>query len=150
MNRLTVRILWEPSSELRVFSPLRRAHLKECFETLKKNVPNVDEKKTSNLSVLRSALRYIQVESDRLFPSPSPLVSVGCQRTHQRLDIICVWMESAQSRELVSGRTCVIIGQCVKLDTSDCDQQPFWTNDRESENPVFQCNLRILLCIWEY
>lgn len=39
----------------------RRAHLKECFETLKRNVPNVDEKKTSNLSVLRSALRYIQV-----------------------------------------------------------------------------------------
>ncbi|XP_059911753.1 max-binding protein MNT-like [Gadus macrocephalus] len=38
----------------------RRAHLKECFETLKKNVPNVDEKKTSNLSVLRGALRYIQ------------------------------------------------------------------------------------------
>ncbi|XP_059398008.1 max-binding protein MNT-like [Carassius carassius] len=38
----------------------RRAHLKECFEILKKNVPNVDEKKTSNLSVLRSALRYIQ------------------------------------------------------------------------------------------
>ncbi|KAM6946055.1 max-binding protein MNT-like [Aplochiton taeniatus] len=38
----------------------RRAHLKECFDTLKKNIPNVDEKKSSNLSVLRSALRYIQ------------------------------------------------------------------------------------------
>ncbi|XP_064208954.1 max-binding protein MNT-like [Anguilla rostrata] len=38
----------------------RRAHLKECFETLKRNIPHVDEKKTSNLSVLRSALRYIQ------------------------------------------------------------------------------------------
>ncbi|XP_028320554.1 max-binding protein MNT isoform X2 [Gouania willdenowi] len=38
----------------------RRAILKECFETLKKNIPNIDEKKTSNLSVLRSALRYIQ------------------------------------------------------------------------------------------
>ncbi|XP_041053210.1 max-binding protein MNT [Carcharodon carcharias] len=38
----------------------RRAHLKECFETLKKNIPNLDDKKTSNLSVLRSALRYIQ------------------------------------------------------------------------------------------
>ncbi|MEQ2200058.1 hypothetical protein XENOCAPTIV_021326 [Xenoophorus captivus] len=37
-------------------------HALECFETLKKNVPNVDEKKTSNLSVLRSALRYIQVK----------------------------------------------------------------------------------------
>ena len=45
--------------------PTRRAHLKECFETLKKNVPNVDEKKTSNLSVLRGALRYIQVRPPR-------------------------------------------------------------------------------------
>lgn len=41
----------------------RRAHLKECFETLKRNIPNVDDKKTSNLSVLRSALRYIQVRA---------------------------------------------------------------------------------------
>ncbi|XP_069040312.1 max-binding protein MNT isoform X2 [Lepisosteus oculatus] len=40
--------------------PGGRAHLKECFETLKRNIPSVDEKKTSNLSVLRSALRYIQ------------------------------------------------------------------------------------------
>lgn len=40
---------------------VRRAHMKECFETLKKNIPNIEEKKTSNLSVLRSALRYIQV-----------------------------------------------------------------------------------------
>ncbi|XP_072285921.1 max-binding protein MNT isoform X2 [Pyxicephalus adspersus] len=40
--------------------PGGRAHLKECFETLKKNIPNVDDKKTSNLSVLRSALRFIQ------------------------------------------------------------------------------------------
>uniref|UniRef100_A0A3Q1FRH2 Max-binding protein MNT n=1 Tax=Acanthochromis polyacanthus TaxID=80966 RepID=A0A3Q1FRH2_9TELE len=40
--------------------PGGRAHLKECFEMLKKNIPNIDEKKTSNLSVLRSALRYIQ------------------------------------------------------------------------------------------
>ncbi|XP_013379431.1 max-binding protein MNT [Lingula anatina] len=38
----------------------RRAHLKECFETLKGQLPNIDEKKTSNLSILRSALRYIQ------------------------------------------------------------------------------------------
>ncbi|XP_077167441.1 max-binding protein MNT isoform X2 [Paroedura picta] len=40
--------------------PGGRAHLKECFETLKRNIPNIDDKKTSNLSVLRSALRYIQ------------------------------------------------------------------------------------------
>lgn len=50
-------------SNHKLSSFFRRAHLKECFETLKKNIPNVDEKKTSNLSVLRSALRYIQVSS---------------------------------------------------------------------------------------
>ncbi|XP_075957828.1 MAX network transcriptional repressor b isoform X2 [Anarhichas minor] len=50
----------EVHNKLEKNRPFRRAHLKECFEMLKKNVPNVDEKKTSNLSVLRSALRYIQ------------------------------------------------------------------------------------------
>lgn len=62
----------------------RRAHLKECFETLKRNIPNVDDKKTSNLSVLRSALRYIQV---RAAPGAggvqrrgeTPLLEVLCQ-----------------------------------------------------------------------
>ncbi|GLV36976.1 Mnt [Carabus blaptoides fortunei] len=40
----------------------RRAHLKECFELLKKHLPpQQDEKKSSNLSILHSALRYIQV-----------------------------------------------------------------------------------------
>ncbi|XP_066251784.1 max-binding protein MNT isoform X2 [Euwallacea similis] len=39
----------------------RRAHLKECFDLLKKQLPaNGDEKKTSNLSILHSALKYIQ------------------------------------------------------------------------------------------
>lgn len=39
----------------------RRAHLKECFDVLKKQLPAAqDEKKTSNLSILHSALRYIQ------------------------------------------------------------------------------------------
>ncbi|KAJ8958391.1 hypothetical protein NQ318_002173 [Aromia moschata] len=39
----------------------RRAHLKECFDILKKQLPvTQDEKKTSNLSILHSALRYIQ------------------------------------------------------------------------------------------
>lgn len=42
----------------------RRAHLKECFEMLKKQVPAApDEKKTSNLSILHSAIRYIQVRT---------------------------------------------------------------------------------------
>lgn len=36
----------------------RRAHLKECFDILKKQLPSTqDEKKTSNLSILHSALR---------------------------------------------------------------------------------------------
>lgn len=40
----------------------RRAHLKECFESLKKQLPiTPDEKKTSNLSILGAANRHIQV-----------------------------------------------------------------------------------------
>ncbi|CAM9961943.1 unnamed protein product [Lampetra fluviatilis] len=39
----------------------RRAHLKECFDALKKIIPSMEEKKTSNLTILRGALRYIQV-----------------------------------------------------------------------------------------
>ncbi|GAB0088074.1 probable GPI-anchored adhesin-like protein PGA55 [Sergentomyia squamirostris] len=39
----------------------RRAHLKECFEQLKKQLPQMpEEKKTSNLSILSAAIRYIQ------------------------------------------------------------------------------------------
>ncbi|XP_077868296.1 uncharacterized protein LOC100372337 isoform X2 [Saccoglossus kowalevskii] len=38
-----------------------RAHLKECFDVLKKHIPNMEDKKTSNLCILRSALRYIQI-----------------------------------------------------------------------------------------
>lgn len=40
----------------------RRAHLKECFDQLKKQLTlQPDEKKTSNLSILHAAIRYIQV-----------------------------------------------------------------------------------------
>ncbi|XP_033207042.1 flocculation protein FLO11-like isoform X3 [Belonocnema kinseyi] len=38
----------------------RRAHLKECFEMLKKQLPTQDEKKSSNLSILHAAIRHIQ------------------------------------------------------------------------------------------
>uniref|UniRef100_A0A8D8XHV0 Max-binding protein MNT n=1 Tax=Cacopsylla melanoneura TaxID=428564 RepID=A0A8D8XHV0_9HEMI len=42
----------------------RRAHLKECFEILKRQVPpSQEEKKSSNLSILHSAIRYIQVRN---------------------------------------------------------------------------------------
>ncbi|KAK6620981.1 hypothetical protein RUM43_011284 [Polyplax serrata] len=38
----------------------RRAHLKECFELVKKQLPASHEKKASNLNILHSALRFIQ------------------------------------------------------------------------------------------
>ncbi|XP_064652462.1 max-binding protein MNT-like [Lineus longissimus] len=39
----------------------RRAHLKECFELLKEHIPSMEDKKISNLAILRSSLRYIQI-----------------------------------------------------------------------------------------
>lgn len=41
----------------------RRAHLKECFELLKRQLPTQDEKKSSNLSILHAAIRHIQVRT---------------------------------------------------------------------------------------
>jgi len=40
----------------------RRAHLRECFEFLRKQLPAIDDKKLSNLGILKSALRFIQVQ----------------------------------------------------------------------------------------
>lgn len=40
----------------------RRAHLKECFEQLKRQLPQMqEEKKTSNLLILSNASKYISV-----------------------------------------------------------------------------------------
>uniref|UniRef100_K1QLP9 Max-binding protein MNT n=1 Tax=Magallana gigas TaxID=29159 RepID=K1QLP9_MAGGI len=38
----------------------RRAHLKECFDILKKQIPTLEDKRTSNLCILRGSIRYIQ------------------------------------------------------------------------------------------
>ncbi|XP_015597098.1 mucin-3B isoform X2 [Cephus cinctus] len=40
----------------------RRAHLKECFELLKRQLPSQDEKKSSNLSILHAAIKHIQAQ----------------------------------------------------------------------------------------
>jgi len=45
----------------------RRAHLRECFEFLRKQLPAIDDKKLSNLGILKSALRFIQVVLPFLF-----------------------------------------------------------------------------------
>ncbi|XP_018017653.1 uncharacterized protein LOC108674227 isoform X2 [Hyalella azteca] len=37
----------------------RRAHLKECFDLLKRQVPNLDEKKVSNQNILKAAYKCI-------------------------------------------------------------------------------------------
>lgn len=55
----------------------RRAHLRECFEVLRKQLPAVDDKKLSNLGILKSALRYIQV-FDR---PPVSLLNCHCLNT---------------------------------------------------------------------
>lgn len=53
----------------------RRAHLRECFEFLRKQLPAIDDKKLSNLGILKSALRHIQVKM-RAFISTQLLTSM--------------------------------------------------------------------------
>ena len=44
------------------FACSRRAHLKECFDSLKAEVPCQRDRKITNLQVLNLAIKYIQVE----------------------------------------------------------------------------------------
>ncbi|CAK8672588.1 uncharacterized protein LOC143464938 isoform X2 [Clavelina lepadiformis] len=39
----------------------RRAHLKECFEALKTSIPRPGMRRSSNLTILKAALRHIQI-----------------------------------------------------------------------------------------
>lgn len=39
----------------------RRAVLKDCFESLKKQIPYSDDRRSSNVDVLRMAVKYVQV-----------------------------------------------------------------------------------------
>lgn len=61
----------------------RRAHLKECFEMLKRQLPTCqEEKKCSNLSILHAAIRYIQVgpPKEQHFPKKIMLGKELCSR----------------------------------------------------------------------
>lgn len=46
----------------------RRAHLKECYEQLKNQLPLKEDerKKTSNLAILGEAIKYVKVRSAHL------------------------------------------------------------------------------------
>lgn len=65
----------------------RRAHLRECFEFLRKQLPAIDDKKLSNLGILKSALRHIQVtktnkkKREGSSPSLSPLKKTTANQT---------------------------------------------------------------------
>lgn len=64
---LTTRVVSSRAGTREVHNKLeknRRAHLKECFELVKKQLPpSQDDKKASNLNILHSAIRFIQVWS---------------------------------------------------------------------------------------
>lgn len=55
----------------------RRAHLKECFEQLKRQLPQMqEEKKTSNLLILSNASKYILVSQ----LTRAPYISITSNR----------------------------------------------------------------------
>lgn len=68
----------------------RRAHLKECFDVLKKEVPSLEDKKTSNLNILRSALKHIQAlkKRERDFEAERDLLTISNNSIRQRLLVL--------------------------------------------------------------
>jgi len=43
------------------FVTSRRAVLKDCFDGLRKQIPSMDDRRSSHLDVLRMAVKYVQV-----------------------------------------------------------------------------------------
>ncbi|XP_054748809.2 max-binding protein MNT-like [Lytechinus pictus] len=87
----------------------RRAHLKECFENLRKAVPNMEDKKakTSNLSILRGALRFIQV-----------LTRKERELEHELDRLVRQKIEAQQRLDLLKIKNGLTIGKPLKLPTA--------------------------------
>jgi len=68
----------------------RRAHLKECFDVLKREVPSLEDKKTSNLNILRSALKHIQMlkKRERDFEAERDLLKISNSAIKQKLVLL--------------------------------------------------------------
>jgi len=64
--------------------------LKECFDVLKKEVPSLEDKKTSNLNILRSALKHIQAlkKRERDFEAERDLLTISNNSIKQRLLVL--------------------------------------------------------------
>lgn len=97
----------------------RRAHLKECFDSLKKQVPSLEEKKTSNLNILRGALKYIQV-SDR--PRKAEVLKLAWFSYFT--DIIWIWKEHVEAGSFIFRHTiwcaCPCRSPCSGLPNKGC------------------------------
>lgn len=122
----------------------RRAHLKECFEALKKQLPiTPDEKKTSNLSILGAAIRHIQVRFwiisfltvflTRVFfsflneknASLSMKWSVLQKRKSPPKIVFFIWSENSRSGTLTS--------------QNSCQSQQTWSRWNQSEVVSWSC-----------
>eukprot|EP00057_Strongylocentrotus_purpuratus_P006801 XP_011661275.1 PREDICTED: max-binding protein MNT isoform X2 [Strongylocentrotus purpuratus] len=86
----------------------RRAHLKDCFENLRNTVPNMEDKKakTSNLSILRGALRFIQV-----------LTRKERELEHELDRLVRQKIEAQQRLDLLKIKNGLTIGKPIKLPT---------------------------------
>ncbi|XP_071093011.1 max-binding protein MNT-like isoform X1 [Haliotis cracherodii] len=123
----------------------RRAHLKECFEVLKKQIPFMEDKKTSNLSILRGSLKYIQnlkrkekeyeMELQRLAQEKSRLrdriATLKMELAEMNIEVDLVqWMHS-QEQETNSTSTATEGRSPIVSDAED-------DGEEEDESPTLQ------------
>lgn len=136
----------------------RRAHLKECFELLKKQLPaSQDEKKSSNLSILHSALRYIQSlrRKERELEHEMERLAREKIAAQQRLanlkkDLSAQWdhidfntllpesqaLEDPRTRDHVSHTTSTASGTHLAIDTCQRDELM-----SDAEEPLSKCGV---------
>lgn len=109
----------------------RRAHLKECFDLLKRQLPvYANEKKASNLSILHSALCYIQALKRREIELEHEMEQLAREKiAHQQKLVVLKKEVQAQ---------CDSIDITTLLDVSPATTIHQTTVHQQSQSPTFQ------------
>jgi len=113
----------------------RRAHLKECFELLKSQLPAFEDRKISNLAILRSSLRHIQTlkRKEREYEHEMERLAREKIALQQRLSMMK--KDMAGKWEHSDWRTMIPDGVDLEMDRINCRRSPTSTETTLTLSP---------------
>ncbi|KAK3084293.1 hypothetical protein FSP39_011159 [Pinctada imbricata] len=114
----------------------RRAHLKECFDFLKKQIPTLEDKRSSNLGILRGSIRYIQALKRKEREYEQEMQRLAREKISLRERMSSLKMElAAMNIEVDLNQWRTLPDDCESNSTSTATEQgsPICSEDEEDE-----------------